>query len=74
VLLVTFHIGDDVKHVEEWWEKLVNLDFAFYLPEEMESWLKEADLELEESLIREPNPDVEVATKRAYVFAMKSKR
>lgn len=43
VLLITFHIGDEIKHLNEWWEKPVNLDFAFYQPEEMETWLKEAD-------------------------------
>lgn len=71
VLLLTFHIGDEIKHIEEWWEKSVNLDFAFYQPAEMEAWLQEAGLELEETLIREPNPEVEVATRRAYLFARK---
>lgn len=71
VLLVTFHIGQEVKHLDEWWDKPVNVDFAFYLPVEMEAWLKEAGYELEETLVREPNPDVEVATRRAYVFARK---
>jgi len=73
VLLLTFHIGEEVRHVEEWWEKPVNLDFAFYLPEEMEAWLKEAGFELEEILVREPNPRVEVATRRAYLFAREPK-
>jgi hypothetical protein len=49
----------------------VNLDFAFRLPNEMEAWLKEAGFELVETLIREPNPEVEVATRRAYIFARK---
>ena len=71
VLLVTFHIGDEIKHLDEWWEKPVNLDFAFYLPEEMEVWLKEAGYERLETLVRDPNPEVEVATRRAYVFARK---
>jgi SAM-dependent methyltransferase len=73
VLLLTFHIGEEVKHVEEWWEKPVNLDFAFYQPAEMEAWLKEAGFELDETLVREPNPAVEVATRRAYILARKSK-
>jgi len=72
VLLVTFHIGDEIKHLDDWWEKPVNLDFAFYQPEEMENWLKEAGFELEETLVREPNPQVEVETRRAYVFAKKA--
>ena len=71
VLLVTFHIGEEIKHLDEWWEKPVNVDFAFYQPEEMEKWLMEAGFELEETLVREPNPDVEVATRRAYLFARK---
>jgi SAM-dependent methyltransferase len=69
VLLLAFHIGDEIKHLDEWWEKPVNLDFAFYQPEEMENWLGEAGYEIEETLVREPNPDVEVATRRAYLFA-----
>jgi SAM-dependent methyltransferase len=71
MLLITFHIGGEIKHLDDWWEKPVNLDFAFYYPEEMESWLREAGYELEETLVREPNPEVEVATKRAYMFARK---
>jgi SAM-dependent methyltransferase len=70
-LLVTFHIGDEVKHLDEWWEKPVNLDFAFFQPEEMEKWLEAAGFEIIETLVREPNPEVEVATRRAYVFARK---
>jgi ubiquinone/menaquinone biosynthesis C-methylase UbiE len=71
ILLVTFHIGGEIKHLDEWWEKPVNLDFAFFQPTEMESWLKEAGFELGETLVREPNPEVEVATRRAYIFSNK---
>ncbi len=71
VLLVTFHIGNEIEHLDTWWEKSVNVDFAFYQPEEMKKWLLEAGFELEETLVREPNPDVEVATRRAYLFARK---
>lgn len=71
VLLLTFHIGTEIEHLDDWWEKPVNLDFAFYQPEEMENWLKDAGFEVEETLVREPNPEVEVATRRAYMFARK---
>ena len=73
VMLAAFHIGDQIEHLDEWWGKAVNLDFAFYLPQEMQTWLEEAGFELEETLLREPNPEVEVATQRAYVFARKPK-
>lgn len=39
----------------------------------MKAWLKEAEFKLVETLVREPNPEVEVATRRAYVFARKAK-
>jgi hypothetical protein len=71
MLLLTFHIGDETEHLDEWWDKNVSLDFNFYQPKEMKKWLSEAEYELEEILVREPNPDVEVATKRAYLYARK---
>ena len=72
MLLVTFHIGDEIKHLDEWWEKPVYLDFAFFQPEEMEKWLMDAGFALVETLVREPNPEVEVATRRAYLYARKT--
>lgn len=71
ILLVAFHVGDEIKHLDEWWEKPVNLDFAFYQPADMEAWLIEAGYELQDTLIREPDPAVEVATRRAYLFSGK---
>lgn len=71
MLLLSFHIGDAVEHLDEWWEKPVDLDFAFFQPNKMENWLREAGYEQEEVLKREPNPEVEVATRRAYIFARK---
>ena len=71
VLLLAFHIGEEIKHLDEWWEKAVNLDFAFFLPREMENWLREAGYEIVGVLVRAPNPEVEVETKRAYIFARK---
>ena len=71
LLLITFHIGQEIKHLDEWWERPVNLDAAFYLPAEMEAWLKDAGFELVDTLVRGPNPAVEVETQRAYIFARK---
>ena len=73
VLLVAFHIGTGVEHVEEFFEKPVDLDFAYFQPAEMEAWLKEAGFEVEEVIVREPNPQVEHPSQRAYLFAQKPK-
>jgi len=71
ILLIAFHIGEEIKHLDEWWEKPVNLDAAFYLPDEMENWLREAGYKLMETLVRDPNPEVEYESRRAYLFAQK---
>ncbi len=72
VLLITFHIGSKTDHLDVWWDKKVDVDFNYYQPEEMETWLQQAGYELEETLVREPNPQVEVATRRAYLYARKA--
>ncbi|CAG0953143.1 demethylmenaquinone methyltransferase / 2-methoxy-6-polyprenyl-1,4-benzoquinol methylase [Anaerolineales bacterium] len=71
VLLLTFHIGTEITHLDEWYEKPVNLDFAFYQPTEMGNWLKETGFEILETLVREPNPEVEYPSRRAYLFVRK---
>src|SRR5689334_23548845 len=71
VLLVTFHIGTEIEHLDEFFEKPVNLDFLYFQPSEMEVWLREAGFELLETIVREPNPAVEYPSQRAYLFAKK---
>jgi SAM-dependent methyltransferase len=70
-LLLTFHIGQEDRHIAEWWNKPVSLDFYFFEAEEMKSHLTKAGFELEEVIEREPYPDIEVQTRRAYIFARK---
>jgi SAM-dependent methyltransferase len=70
-LLLTFHIGQKDVHLDEWWNKPVSLDFYFFETEEMKGNLTQAGFELEEVIERDPYPDVEVQTRRAYVFARK---
>ncbi len=71
VLLLAFHVGDGITHLDEWWGRRVSIDFAFYQPRKMEEWLVDAGYQLIETLVREPDPRVEVATTRAYLFAEK---
>ena len=70
-LLLTFHIGQKDVHLAEWWNKPVSLDFYFFETEEMKGCLTKAGFELEEVIERDPYPDIEVQTRRAYVFARK---
>lgn len=69
VLLVTFHIGSEIRHLDEWWDKKVSLDFIFFEREEMRNYLTAAGFTLEEVIERDPYPEIEVQTRRAYIFA-----
>jgi len=71
VLLLTFHIGQQILHREEWWGKKVSLDFIFFEVEEMKGYLKTAGFELKEAIERDPYPDVEYQSRRAYIFTRK---
>jgi ubiquinone/menaquinone biosynthesis C-methylase UbiE len=71
LLLLAFHQGQEMRHVEEWWGKQVSLDGVFFERDEMEGYLREAGFEIEESLVRSPYVGVEVQTQRAYIFARK---
>jgi ubiquinone/menaquinone biosynthesis C-methylase UbiE len=68
-LLLTFHIGQKDVHLAEWWDKPVSLDFHFFETEEMKGCLTQSGFELEEVIERDPYPDIEVQTRRAYIFA-----
>lgn len=69
LLLLVFHIGDHVVHLEEWWGHPVSVDFAFLRPDEVMDALEAAGFVTEEMIEREPYPDVEYRSRRAYLFA-----
>jgi SAM-dependent methyltransferase len=69
LLLVAFHIGDDPIHLDEWWGHSVCVDFFFFRPDDMAGYLRAAGFEIEEIIEREPYPDVEHQSRRAYIFA-----
>ena len=72
VLLLTFHIGQEIIHRDEWWGKEVSMDFIFFETEEMKDYLRLAGFELQEVIERDPYPEVEYPSRRAYIFARKS--
>lgn len=71
ILLLTFHIGQEVIHRDEWWGKEVSLDFIFFEKEEMKDHLKAVGFELQEVIEREPYTETEYPSQRAYIFARK---
>jgi len=69
LLLLGFHIGQEDVHLDEWMEQKVNLDFYFFDRTESERCLADAGFVVEESVERQPYPEVEAQTRRAYIRA-----
>ncbi len=69
-LLLSFHIGDEVIHVEDLWSCPVSLDFYFRQTEDILGDLRSAGFEVDQVVEREPYaPEVEYQSRRAYVLA-----
>jgi SAM-dependent methyltransferase len=73
-LLLAFHVGSEVRRVQELWGEPVALDFVFFEVAEMRRSLEAAGFVVDEVCEREPYPDVEVQTRRAYLFASAGRR
>ena len=72
LLLLSFHIGDETIHLDEWWGQQVCVDFHTFRSAEMAGYITSAGFEIEEIIEREPYPDVEHQSRRSYIFARKS--
>lgn len=73
-LLLSFHIGEDHHHREDnLWDSGKGLSFCFFNPQTVKATLEKTGFAVEEIREREPYPEVEYASRRAYVFAGKVK-
>lgn len=71
IFLLTFHIGEETIHITEYLGKTVDIDFMFFTSDYISSCLKRTGFEKIEIFEREPYPEVEYQSRRAYVFAEK---
>lgn len=70
-LLLAFHLGTEVLHLEEWWGQPVSADFIYFQAPEMQAYLQAAGFLIEDLIERPPYPDVEHQSHRAYILARK---
>ena len=70
-LLLAFHVGDQVIQEDELWGFPISMKFRFLQPAAFCPQLENAGLAMEEAIEREPYPDVEYPSRRAYIFARK---
>jgi SAM-dependent methyltransferase len=66
--LLGFHLGSELRHLDEWWDHEVSLDFQFYERAFVEDALTGAGFLVDAYLERRPYPQ-EVDTTRAYLLA-----
>ncbi len=71
LLLLAFHLGDEVLHEDELWGQKISMDFLLFPPSEIKQGLEAAGFVIEEVIEREPYPEVEYPSRRAYIFARK---
>lgn len=68
-LLLSFHVGEQVVQVDEMFGRRASVDFLFHPVDRVEDALRGAGLEVAEVIVREPYPEVEHPSRRAYLFA-----
>jgi SAM-dependent methyltransferase len=71
-LLLSFHVGNGTVHVERFLDQPVALDFTFFDSGEIADALTGAGFVDVDVQVREPYPDVEYPTRRAYVRARRA--
>lgn len=73
LVLVAFHAGTEVRHRDQWWDRKIDLDFRFFVPEHIARVMDGAGLPVEARLERVNYPH-EVETRRAYLLARRPGR
>jgi ubiquinone/menaquinone biosynthesis C-methylase UbiE len=73
LLLLAFHVGDEIVRPDELWGVPVAMDFYLHSPAMICESLGAAGFAVEEVIEREPYPDVEYPSRRAYIFARKGR-
>ena len=71
-LAIALHAGAEVRHVDEWWEQPVDVDFVLHDPDDVLAAVRAAGLVEVEWYLRGAYEGVEVETERLYVLARRS--
>ena len=72
VALVAFHIGDEVRHLDDWWGIPVSVDFRFLRTEVIAGEILATGFAIEDEIERAPYPDIEHASRRGYIYARRT--
>lgn len=70
-LLMAYHVGEEVVHVDEMFGRRASVDFLFHRAADVEAALRDAGFGDVETIVRDPYPE-EHPSRRAYVLARKA--
>jgi SAM-dependent methyltransferase len=71
-LLFSFHIGDNIIHLDNFLDHPVKIDFHFFDVEKIKNILIETGFEIVDIIERHPYAEVEHQSKRAYIWVKKT--
>jgi SAM-dependent methyltransferase len=74
LLLLAFHVGNERINEKELWGHKISMDFFLLSPDDIRRDLEAAGFAIEETIERDPYPEVEYPSHRAYIFARKTVR
>lgn len=72
--LFSFHIGDNAVHLDDFLDQKVNIDFHFFEPNKIIELLTATGFEIIDAIERQPYPDAEYPSNRAYIWAKNNNR
>lgn len=71
LLFLAFHVGNEMLNEDELWGMKISMNFYLLKTDEISRMLENAGFTVEEIIEREPYPEVEYQSRRAYIFARK---
>lgn len=72
LLLLAFHVGQEVIREERLWDIAISMNFYLFDPLTIRKYLEDVGFSIDDVIEREPYaPDVEYQSHRAYIFARK---
>ena len=72
LLLLAFHVGDEIVHFDSLWDQTVSIDFHFFRSDEVADSLRSAGFTVEEIVERDPYAEIEAQTRRGYILARRN--
>ncbi len=70
----SFHIGDNIVHLDNFLDHQVNINFYFFETSRIKNLLVEVGFEIIDMIEREPYENVEHLSKRAYIWTKNNSR